>query len=161
MAKSLKRHFLTSEAFQNPNFIHILLKSPQKTFGPFQHSITKSAIYGVIHHYASFFSSNPMVISTFQQVIKAHPPEDFSVFLQGNTGCSFPRDIQEAVPKQCVKGKCSTNPPWQPNSFSKVLIHQHLYYSFINHGKIIQPSSFPNLARYTLHQSVNTASRIQ
>ncbi|MBW0562991.1 hypothetical protein O181_102706, partial [Austropuccinia psidii MF-1] len=84
-----------------------------------------------------------------------------TVFLQGNTGCSFSRDIQEAVPKQCVKGQCSTNPPWQPNSFSTVLIHQDLYFSFIHHGKIIQPSSFPNLARYTLHQAVNTASRIQ
>ncbi|MBW0593357.1 hypothetical protein O181_133072 [Austropuccinia psidii MF-1] len=84
-----------------------------------------------------------------------------TVFLQGNTGCSFSRDIQEAVPKKCVKGQCSTNPPWQPNSFSIVLIHQDLYFSFLHHGKIIQPSSFPNLARYTLHQAVNTVSRIQ
>ncbi|MBW0485906.1 hypothetical protein O181_025621 [Austropuccinia psidii MF-1] len=83
-----------------------------------------------------------------------------TVFLQWNTGCSFSRDIQEAVPKQCVKGQCSTNLPWQPNSFSTVLIHQDLSFPFIHHGKIIQPSSFPNLARYTLHQAVNTVSRI-
>ncbi|MBW0581687.1 hypothetical protein O181_121402 [Austropuccinia psidii MF-1] len=84
-----------------------------------------------------------------------------TVFPQGNTGWSFSRDIQEAVPKQCVKGQCSTNSPWQPNSFSTVLIHQHLYFPFAHHSKIIQPSSFPNLARYTLHQAVNTAPRIQ
>ena len=35
------------------------------------------------------------------------------------------------------------------------------FISIIHHGKIIQHSSFPNLARYTLHQAVNTASRIQ
>ncbi|MBW0470340.1 hypothetical protein O181_010055 [Austropuccinia psidii MF-1] len=84
-----------------------------------------------------------------------------TVLLQGTTGCSFSRDIQEEVPKQCVKGQCSTNPPWKPNSFSTVVIHQDLYFSFIHHGKIIQPSSFPNPARYTLNQAVNTASRIQ
>ncbi|MBW0518015.1 hypothetical protein O181_057730 [Austropuccinia psidii MF-1] len=84
-----------------------------------------------------------------------------TVSLQGNTGCSFSRDIQEAVPKQCSKGQCSTNPPWKPNSSSKVLIHQDLYFSLIHHGKIIQPSSFPNLARYTLHKKINTASSIQ
>ncbi|MBW0479569.1 hypothetical protein O181_019284 [Austropuccinia psidii MF-1] len=31
----------------------------------------------------------------------------------------------------------------------------------IHYRNSIQPSSFPNLARYTLHQAVNTASRIQ
>ncbi|MBW0467137.1 hypothetical protein O181_006852 [Austropuccinia psidii MF-1] len=84
-----------------------------------------------------------------------------TVFLQRNTGCSFSRDIQEAVPKQFVKGQFSTNPPWKPNSFSTALIHQELYFPFIHLGKIIQPSSFPNLARYTLHQAVSTVSRIQ
>ncbi|MBW0558683.1 hypothetical protein O181_098398 [Austropuccinia psidii MF-1] len=33
--------------------------------------------------------------------------------------------------------------------------------SIIHHGKIIQHSSFPNLARYKLHQTINTASTIQ
>ncbi|MBW0554141.1 hypothetical protein O181_093856 [Austropuccinia psidii MF-1] len=33
--------------------------------------------------------------------------------------------------------------------------------SFIHHGNFIQPSSFTNLARHTLHQAVNTALRIQ
>ncbi|MBW0491200.1 hypothetical protein O181_030915 [Austropuccinia psidii MF-1] len=33
--------------------------------------------------------------------------------------------------------------------------------SFIKHGKIIQLSSFLNLARYTFHQTINTASSIQ
>ncbi|MBW0591576.1 hypothetical protein O181_131291 [Austropuccinia psidii MF-1] len=32
--------------------------------------------------------------------------------------------------------------------------------SIIHYGEIIQPSSFPNLARYTLPQAVNPASRI-
>ncbi|MBW0474217.1 hypothetical protein O181_013932 [Austropuccinia psidii MF-1] len=34
-------------------------------------------------------------------------------------------------------------------------------FSIIHHGNFIQTSSFPNLERYTLHQEVNTASRIQ
>ncbi|MBW0572455.1 hypothetical protein O181_112170 [Austropuccinia psidii MF-1] len=191
MAKSLKTYFLPSEAFQNPNFIHILLTSTQKTFGPFQASITKSAIYGVIHYYASFCSSNQKAeisngyfsFSTGYQgtpsreLIKAEGQASqfqipmtpsgnqwlfsLTVSVQGNTGCSISRDIQEAVSKQCVKGQCSTNPPWQPNPFSTVLIHQDLYFSFIHHGKIIQPSLFPNLARYTLHQTINTPSSIK
>ncbi|MBW0471236.1 hypothetical protein O181_010951 [Austropuccinia psidii MF-1] len=33
--------------------------------------------------------------------------------------------------------------------------------SIIHHGKIIQHSSFPNMTRYTLHQTINTASSIQ
>ncbi|MBW0466270.1 hypothetical protein O181_005985 [Austropuccinia psidii MF-1] len=33
--------------------------------------------------------------------------------------------------------------------------------SFIHHGKFIQPSLFPNLTRYKLHQEVNKGSRIQ
>ncbi|MBW0541071.1 hypothetical protein O181_080786 [Austropuccinia psidii MF-1] len=33
--------------------------------------------------------------------------------------------------------------------------------SIIHHGKIIQHSSLPNLARYKLHQTINTASSIQ
>ncbi|MBW0500107.1 hypothetical protein O181_039822 [Austropuccinia psidii MF-1] len=33
--------------------------------------------------------------------------------------------------------------------------------SIIHHGKIIQHSLFPNLARYTLYQTINTASSIQ
>ncbi|MBW0486133.1 hypothetical protein O181_025848 [Austropuccinia psidii MF-1] len=78
-----------------------------------------------------------------------------------NSACSFSRDIQEAVPKQFSKVQSSTNPPLQPNSFSAVLIHQDLYFPLIHHGKIIQPSLSPNLARYTLHQAVNTVSRIQ
>ncbi|MBW0579285.1 hypothetical protein O181_119000 [Austropuccinia psidii MF-1] len=41
----------------------------------------------------------------------------FTVFLQGNTGDIFPRDIQEAVPKEVVKCQCSINPTWQPHSF--------------------------------------------
>ncbi|MBW0551765.1 hypothetical protein O181_091480 [Austropuccinia psidii MF-1] len=88
-------------------------------------------------------------------VILTHsiPPREYWLFIL--------KDIKEAVPKEFVKGQCSTNPPWQPNSFSTVLIHQDLYFSIIHHGKIIQPGSFPNLARYTLHQAVNTASRIQ
>ncbi|MBW0543965.1 hypothetical protein O181_083680 [Austropuccinia psidii MF-1] len=94
-----------------------------------------------------------MVISTLNQVIQAsHHPEDssrlkdkcqsqipmtpssnhwffsFTVFLQGNTGSSFSRDIQEAVPKQLAKGKCSINPPWQPHSLNTVWIHQDLHF---------------------------------
>ncbi|MBW0559150.1 hypothetical protein O181_098865 [Austropuccinia psidii MF-1] len=94
-----------------------------------------------------------MVISTFHQVIKAsHHPEDssglkdkcqsqvpmtqssnhwlfsFTVCLQGITGSTFSRDIQEAVPKQFAKSQCSINPPWQPHSFNTVCINQDLYF---------------------------------
>ncbi|MBW0522562.1 hypothetical protein O181_062277 [Austropuccinia psidii MF-1] len=94
-----------------------------------------------------------MVISTFHQVIKAscHPEDSsrlkdkfqsqipmtpsinnwllsFKVFLQGNNGSSFSRDIQEAVPKDFPKGYCSINSPWQPHSFNTVWIHQDLYF---------------------------------
>ncbi|MBW0507418.1 hypothetical protein O181_047133 [Austropuccinia psidii MF-1] len=93
-----------------------------------------------------------IVISAFHQVIKSHHPEDssrlkekyqsqipiipssnhllfsFTVFLQGNTGNSFSRDIQEAVPKQFSKCQCSINPPCQPHSFNTVFIHQDLYF---------------------------------
>ncbi|MBW0510150.1 hypothetical protein O181_049865 [Austropuccinia psidii MF-1] len=94
-----------------------------------------------------------MVTSTFHQVIKAlcHPGNSsrlkekcqsqipmtpssnhwafsFTVFLQGNTGSSFSRDIQEAVPKQFSKFQCSVNPPWQPHSFNTVWINQDLYF---------------------------------
>ncbi|MBW0567244.1 hypothetical protein O181_106959 [Austropuccinia psidii MF-1] len=89
-----------------------------------------------------------MVISAFPQVIKEHHPEDssrlkdkcqsqipmkpsnnhwlfsFTLFLQGNTGSSFSRDIQEAALKQFGNFQCSINPPWQPHSFNTVWIHQ-------------------------------------
>ncbi|MBW0515412.1 hypothetical protein O181_055127, partial [Austropuccinia psidii MF-1] len=66
-----------------------------------------------------------------------------TVFLQGNTGGSFSRDIKEEVPKQCVKGQCSTNPPWQPNSFSTVLIPQDLYFESYIMGKSFNTVNFP------------------
>ncbi|MBW0556094.1 hypothetical protein O181_095809 [Austropuccinia psidii MF-1] len=93
-----------------------------------------------------------MVISTSHQVIKARHPEDSSrlkekcqsqipmtpsrnnwlfsltVLLQRNTSSSLSRDIQEAVPKQFVKCKCSINPPWQPHSFNTFWIHQDMYF---------------------------------
>ncbi|MBW0554869.1 hypothetical protein O181_094584 [Austropuccinia psidii MF-1] len=83
MAKYTKRHFITSEAFKTQVSLLSSWHHPQKTFGPLQISITKSAIYGVIHHYASFseaiqWRKFQMAISTFQQVIKAHLPEDSS-----------------------------------------------------------------------------------
>ncbi|MBW0514193.1 hypothetical protein O181_053908 [Austropuccinia psidii MF-1] len=95
-----------------------------------------------------------MVISTFHQVIKEHHPEYSSrlkekcqshipmtpssnhwlfscaVFLQGNTGSSFSRDIQEEVPRQFSKCQFSINPPWKPNSFDTVWIHQDLYFIY-------------------------------
>ncbi|MBW0465732.1 hypothetical protein O181_005447 [Austropuccinia psidii MF-1] len=126
-----------------------------------------------------------MFISTFYQVIKeSHHPEDssrlkdkcqtqvpmipssnhwlfsFTVFLQGNTVSSFSKDIQEAVPKQFSKGQCSINSLGNhihsiQSGFIKTCI------STIHHGNFIPPSSFPNLARYKLHQGFHKASRIQ
>ncbi|MBW0470024.1 hypothetical protein O181_009739 [Austropuccinia psidii MF-1] len=112
---------------------------------------------GFIHHYATFspeiqWRQYQMVISTFHQGIKAHHPKDlsrikekcqsqipmtpstnhwlfsFTVFLQGNTGSSFSKDIQEPDPKQFSKGQCSINPPWKSHSFNTVWIHQELYF---------------------------------
>ncbi|MBW0516695.1 hypothetical protein O181_056410 [Austropuccinia psidii MF-1] len=85
----------------------------------------------------------------------------FTVFRQGNNGSSFSRDIQEEVPKQFAKGQCSINPPWQTHSLNTVRIQKRPFFSIIHLGNGIQPSSFPNLARYTINQAVNTASRIQ
>ncbi|MBW0506804.1 hypothetical protein O181_046519 [Austropuccinia psidii MF-1] len=182
MEKSLKRHFLTSEAFQNPNFIHILLTSPQKTFGPFQPSIPKGSIYGVIHHYASFFRSNPMaeisngyfncstghqgsragvIISNTDDAIKqsmvilthSFPPREYWLF------------ILKGYSRGSSKTSCQVSMLHQPNLATTFISIQSGFIktciSIIHHGKIIQQTSFPNLARYTLHQTVNTASSIQ
>ncbi|MBW0466695.1 hypothetical protein O181_006410 [Austropuccinia psidii MF-1] len=149
------------------------MASPQKTSGPFQSSITKGAIYGVIHNYAPFFSSNPMaaISNGYFSFLTGHegtPSRGFlkaqgkvsqsqipmtpssnqwlfsiTVFLQENTDCSFSRDIQEAIPKQCVKGQCCINPPWQANSFSTVLIHQDLYFHSYTMGRSFNPVHFP------------------
>ncbi|MBW0460643.1 hypothetical protein O181_000358 [Austropuccinia psidii MF-1] len=110
-------------------------------------------LYTIVHPFSPEiqWSQYQMVISTFHQVIKAsHHLEEssrrkdkcqsqipmmpssnhwlfsFTVFLQGNTGSSFSRDIQEEDPKQPVKGQCSINPPWQPHSFNTVWMHQDL-----------------------------------
>ncbi|MBW0539024.1 hypothetical protein O181_078739 [Austropuccinia psidii MF-1] len=82
-------------------------------------------------------SQIPMTLSSNQWLFS------LAVFLQGNTGCSFSRDIQEKVPKQCVKGQCSTNPPWQPNSFSTVLINQDLYFQSYIMGKSFNTVHLP------------------
>ncbi|MBW0584048.1 hypothetical protein O181_123763 [Austropuccinia psidii MF-1] len=120
-----------------------------------------------------------MVISTFHQVIKAHHPEDssrlkekcqsqipmtlsrnhwlfsFTVFLQGNTGSSFSRTIQEEAPNQFSKGQFSINPPWQPHSFNTVWIHQDLYF-YHTPWEFHSNQFISKLARYTLHRAVNT-----
>ncbi|MBW0551436.1 hypothetical protein O181_091151 [Austropuccinia psidii MF-1] len=139
---------------------------------------------GVIHHYASFSISNPIVILTSYQIIKAHHSEDssrlkekcqsqipmkpssnhclfsFTVFFQGNTGSSFSRDVQEAVTNNLPRvSAASINLGSHIHSRSSGFIKTCI--SITNHGNFIQPSSFTNLARYTLHQAVNTASRIQ
>ncbi|MBW0475977.1 hypothetical protein O181_015692 [Austropuccinia psidii MF-1] len=85
----------------------------------------------------------------------------FTVFLQGNTDISFSRDIQEAFPKQFTKVQCSINPAWKPHSFQYSLNPSRPVFSLIHHGNSIQPSSFPNLQRYTLHQAANTATRAE
>ncbi|MBW0559509.1 hypothetical protein O181_099224 [Austropuccinia psidii MF-1] len=83
------------------------------------------------------YSQIPMTPSSNQWLFS------LTVFLQGNTGCSLSRDIQEAVPKQCLKGQCSTNPPWQPNSFNTVLVHQDLYFHSCTMGRSFNPVHFP------------------
>ncbi|MBW0537760.1 hypothetical protein O181_077475 [Austropuccinia psidii MF-1] len=141
----------------NPFFTLVLLASIQKTFGHFQPP-TKGAINGVIHHYAFFHQKSnganiKWLFAILHQVIKAsNHPEDssrlrdkgqsqmpitssinqwlfsFTVYPQGNIGSTFSRDILEGVPKQFSKGQCSINPPWQPNSFNTLWIHQDLYF---------------------------------
>ncbi|MBW0496874.1 hypothetical protein O181_036589 [Austropuccinia psidii MF-1] len=104
-----------------------------------------------------------MVVSTFDQVIKEHHPEDssrlkekcqsqvpmtpssnhwlfsFTVFPQGNTGSSFSRDIKEAVPKQFAKCQCSINPPWKPHLFNEVWIHEDRYFQSYTMGRSFNP----------------------
>ncbi|MBW0497216.1 hypothetical protein O181_036931 [Austropuccinia psidii MF-1] len=109
-----------------------------------------------------------MVFSTSRQVIQAscHPEDSsrlkdkcqaqipmmpsinhwlfsFTAFLQGNTGSSFSRDIQEAVPKQLSKGQCSINIPWKPHSLNTVCIHQDLYFQSCTMGMSFHPVHFP------------------
>ncbi|MBW0480188.1 hypothetical protein O181_019903 [Austropuccinia psidii MF-1] len=67
----------------------------------------------------------------------------FTVFLQGNIGNIFSRDIQEAVPKQVVKCQCSVNPTWQPHSFPYSLDSSiPLFQSYIM-GKSFNTVHFP------------------
>ncbi|MBW0572468.1 hypothetical protein O181_112183 [Austropuccinia psidii MF-1] len=84
----------------------------------------------------------------------------FTVFLQGNTGSSFSRDIQDSVPKQPVKGQCPINPPWQPHSFNTVWIHQDLYFIHTTWEDHSTQSISP-FGRYTSHQTINAAFGIQ
>ncbi|MBW0533309.1 hypothetical protein O181_073024 [Austropuccinia psidii MF-1] len=182
MAKSLKRHFLTSEAFQNPNFIHTLLTSPQKTFGPFQPSITKSAICGVIHHNASFSGSNPMV-----EIPNVY--FNFSTGHQGSRASVIISNTNDAI-KQSMVTLTHSIPPREKWLFilkgysrgsSKTMLQGSMLHQSNLETQFIQfslnssrpvfsihtpwedhsPQFISQSARYTLHQAVNTASRIQ
>ncbi|MBW0473030.1 hypothetical protein O181_012745 [Austropuccinia psidii MF-1] len=66
-----------------------------------------------------------------------------TVFLQGNTGCSFSRDIQEAVPKQVVKCQFSINPTWKPNSFQYSLDSSTPVFQSYIMGKSFNTVHFP------------------
>ncbi|MBW0551097.1 hypothetical protein O181_090812 [Austropuccinia psidii MF-1] len=126
-----------------------------------------------------------MAISSSYQLIKALHPEDLSQLKRkvsiSNTNDTIkqslgilshsipPREYWQLILKGYSRGSSKT-------IFQVLVLHQStlattfIQYSldssrpvfpFIHHGKFIKPSSFPNLARYTLHQAVNTASRIQ
>ncbi|MBW0584309.1 hypothetical protein O181_124024 [Austropuccinia psidii MF-1] len=66
-----------------------------------------------------------------------------TVFCQGNTGCSFSRDIKEAVPKQVFKCKCSINPAWQPHSFQYSLDSSRPVFQSYIMGKTFNTVHFP------------------
>ncbi|MBW0541247.1 hypothetical protein O181_080962, partial [Austropuccinia psidii MF-1] len=66
-----------------------------------------------------------------------------TVLLQGNTGCSFSRDIQEAVPKPVVKCQCSINPTWQPHSFQYSLDSSRPVFQSYIMGKSFNTVNFP------------------
>ncbi|MBW0517226.1 hypothetical protein O181_056941 [Austropuccinia psidii MF-1] len=68
-----------------------------------------------------------------------------------------PREYHQFIPKF----QFSINPAWQSHSFQYSLDSSRRVFQSYIMGKIIQCTSFPNLARYTLYQSVNTASTIQ
>ncbi|MBW0513566.1 hypothetical protein O181_053281 [Austropuccinia psidii MF-1] len=161
-----------------------------KTFGDFNLSITRSAINGVIHHYASFFNRNPIVpISdgylSIQQVIKAscHPENSsrlkdkcysqipmtpssshwvfsLTVFLKGNTDSHsqgiFRRQFQNNYSSVSATSISLGNHMLSIQSgFIKTCIFNHTPWE-------VHPTQFfPNLARYTFHQTINTSSRIQ
>ncbi|MBW0479570.1 hypothetical protein O181_019285 [Austropuccinia psidii MF-1] len=125
-----------------------------------------------------------VVISTFHQVIKEHYLEDSSRLKEkcqsqipmrpsGNHFYSHSqyssKAILEVPPQGIFKRQSQTNLPRVSTPSSHLGNHIHSIQSgfiktcilIINHGSSIQHSSFLNLARYTLHQAVNTASRIQ
>ncbi|MBW0505778.1 hypothetical protein O181_045493 [Austropuccinia psidii MF-1] len=73
----------------------------------------------------------------------------------------FPqRGIKEAVPNTFSSVNAPSIQLGNHIHLNTVRIHQDLYFNYTS-WKIIQHSSFPNLDRYTLHQAVNAASRIQ
>ncbi|MBW0567964.1 hypothetical protein O181_107679 [Austropuccinia psidii MF-1] len=126
-----------------------------------------------------------MVVSIFHQVIKAsHHPEDSSrlkdkcqsqipMTPSSNLGYSHSQYSSKGILAVHSQGIFKRQ---FPNNFPRVSapsIHlgNHIHsiqsgfiktcISLIHHGNFTQPSSFPNWARYKIHQAVNTASRIQ
>ncbi|MBW0559317.1 hypothetical protein O181_099032 [Austropuccinia psidii MF-1] len=83
---------------------------------------------------------------------KIPPREYWQFFLKGYSRSSYKRICQVSVLHQSTLA--TTFIQYSLDSSRPV-------FPFIHHGKSIQPSSFPNLARYTLHQAANKASGIQ
>ncbi|MBW0501528.1 hypothetical protein O181_041243 [Austropuccinia psidii MF-1] len=126
-----------------------------------------------------------MFISGVQQFIKACHLEDSSRFkrkvsISSNNDAIKPslvnshsqyssKGILEVHSKAIFKRKFQNN--FSSVSAPSIHLGNHIHsiqsgfikicISFLHHGNFTQPSSFPDLARCTLPQYVNTASRIQ
>ncbi|MBW0555754.1 hypothetical protein O181_095469 [Austropuccinia psidii MF-1] len=80
-----------------------------------------------------------------------------------------PREYWQHTLKECSRGSSKTNcqvsmvhQSYLATTFISIQsVFIKTCISIIHHGKVIQHSSFPNLARYTLCQTINTASSIQ
>ncbi|MBW0523132.1 hypothetical protein O181_062847 [Austropuccinia psidii MF-1] len=80
-----------------------------------------------------------------------------------------PREYWQLTPKGYSRGSSKTTcqvPVLYKSTLATTFIQYSLdssrpVLSFIHHGTLIKPSSFPNVERYKLHQAVNKASRIQ
>ncbi|MBW0537233.1 hypothetical protein O181_076948 [Austropuccinia psidii MF-1] len=82
----------------------------------------------------------------------------FTVFLQGNSGNTFSRDIQEAVPKQVVMCQYSINPAWQPHSFQYSLDSSRPVFQSYIMGKSFNAVHFPIWQGiHSIRQSIQTS----
>ncbi|MBW0565889.1 hypothetical protein O181_105604 [Austropuccinia psidii MF-1] len=191
MAKYPKRHFITSEASKTQVSLLSSWHHPQKTFGPFQPSITQKYHIWCYTPLCIFFQqqSNGGNFKWLFQLFNRSSRHTFRRIHQGSRARVIISNTNDAI-KQSMVILTHSIPPREYCLFilkgdskgsSKTMcqgsmLHQStLATQFIQYSlnssrtvfsihtswEIIQQSSFPNLASYTLHQTINTALSIQ